>query len=96
MCQAPTRSRSWNSKQQGSYWSSQPKNYSGLPGGSAGKESTRDARDLGGEDPLEKGKAAHSSVLAWRIPWGHEELDTTEPLSLIIVFNPSNLCKGLI
>ena len=21
------------------------------------------------EDPLEKGKAAHSSVLAWRIPW---------------------------
>ena len=24
---------------------------------------------LGWEDPLEKGKAAHSSVLAWRIPW---------------------------
>ena len=23
----------------------------------------------GGEDPLEKGKATHSSVLAWRIPW---------------------------
>ena len=22
----------------------------------------------GGEDPLEKGKATHSSVLAWRIP----------------------------
>ena len=22
-----------------------------------------------GEDPLEKGKAAHSSILAWRIPW---------------------------
>ena len=21
------------------------------------------------EDPLEKGKAAHSSVLAWRMPW---------------------------
>ena len=21
------------------------------------------------EDPLEKGKAAHSSILAWRIPW---------------------------
>ena len=21
------------------------------------------------EDPLEKGKATHSSVLAWRIPW---------------------------
>ena len=24
---------------------------------------------LGWEDPLEKGKAAHSSLLAWRIPW---------------------------
>ena len=24
---------------------------------------------LGWEDPLEKGKATHSSVLAWRIPW---------------------------
>ena len=26
-------------------------------------------RFLGREDPLEKGKATHSSVLAWRIPW---------------------------
>ena len=25
-------------------------------------------RSLGREDPLEKGKATHSSVLAWRIP----------------------------
>ena len=25
-------------------------------------------RSLGREDPLEKGKAAHSSVLAWEIP----------------------------
>ena len=24
---------------------------------------------LDGEDPLEKGMATHSSVLAWRIPW---------------------------
>ena len=24
---------------------------------------------LGWEDPLEKGEAAHSTVLAWRIPW---------------------------
>ena len=24
---------------------------------------------LGGEDPLEKGKATHYSILAWRIPW---------------------------
>ena len=25
-------------------------------------------RSLGWEDPLEKGKAAHSGILAWRIP----------------------------
>ena len=26
-------------------------------------------RSLGQEDPLEKGMATHSSILAWRIPW---------------------------
>ena len=26
-------------------------------------------RSLGWEDPLEKGKATHSSIVAWRIPW---------------------------
>ena len=26
-------------------------------------------RSLGWEDPLEKGKGTHSSILAWRIPW---------------------------
>ena len=26
-------------------------------------------RSLGWEDPLEKEMAAHSSILAWRIPW---------------------------
>ena len=44
-------------------------------------------RSLGWEDPLEKGKATHSSILAWRIPqtaysWGNKELDVTERLSL--------------
>ena len=44
-------------------------------------------QSLGGEDPLEKGKATHSSILTWRIPWtfspwGHKELDTAERLSL--------------
>ena len=29
-------------------------------------------RSLGQEDPLEKGMATHSSVLAWRIPWTEE------------------------
>ena len=27
---------------------------------------------LGREDPLQKGMATHSSVLAWRIPWAEE------------------------
>ena len=27
---------------------------------------------LGREDPLEKGMATHSSVLAWEIPWTEE------------------------
>ena len=46
---------------------------------------------LGCEDPLEKGMAAHSSILASRIPWtqecggyrawGCKELDTTEQLT---------------
>ena len=26
-------------------------------------------QSLSWEDPLEKGKATHSSILAWRIPW---------------------------
>ena len=26
-------------------------------------------RTLGWDDPLEKGMATHSSILAWRIPW---------------------------
>ena len=29
-------------------------------------------RSLGGEDPLKEGLAAHSSILAWRIPWTEE------------------------
>ena len=29
-------------------------------------------RSLVWEDPLEKGMAAHSSILAWRIPWREE------------------------
>ena len=46
-------------------------------------------RALGWEDPLEKGMATYSSILAWRTPWTEEpgglyspgvckELDTTE------------------
>ena len=39
-------------------------------------------RSLGWEDPLEEGKATHSGILAWRIPWtipwGHKESDRAE------------------
>ena len=41
--------------------------FMGFPSGSDDKESTCNAGDLGWED-LEEGMAAHSSVLAWRIP----------------------------
>ena len=44
-------------------------------------------QSLGWEGPLEKGKATHFSILAWRIPWtipwGCKELDMTDQLSLI-------------
>ena len=49
-------------------------------------------QSLGEEDPLEKGMATNSSVLAWEIPrtkepggyspWGCKEYDTTEQLTL--------------
>ena len=29
-------------------------------------------RALAWEEPLEKGRATHSSILAWRIPWTEE------------------------
>ena len=29
-------------------------------------------QSLGREDPLEKGTASHSSILAWRTPWTEE------------------------
>uniref|UniRef100_A0AC11DHG1 Uncharacterized protein n=1 Tax=Ovis aries TaxID=9940 RepID=A0AC11DHG1_SHEEP len=49
-------------------------------------------QSLGWEDPLDKGMAPHSSILAWRIPWteepvgyspwGCKESDITEQLTL--------------
>ena len=46
-------------------------------------------RSLGWEDPLEKGKATHSSGEFHGLysPWGHKELDTTEWLSLALSVN---------
>ena len=49
------------------------------------------------EDPLEKGMAAHSSFIAWRIPWteesgglqsmGCKESDMTEQLTHTMTFS---------
>ena len=36
-------------------------------------------QSLGGEDPMEKGMAAHSSILAWRIPWTEKPGGATVP-----------------
>ena len=52
----------------------------GFPSGTSGKEPacrrrTRkemQVRPLGRKDPLEKGVATHSGILAWRIPWTEE------------------------
>ena len=43
-------------------------------------------QSLGWEDPLEKGKAPHST-LAWRVPWtwGRKESHTTERPSLSLI-----------
>ena len=48
-------------------------------------------RSLDWEDPLEEGRATHSGILAWKIPWreepsglqsmDHKDSDTTERLT---------------
>ena len=64
-----------------------------VPHSSVGEESACNAGDQiwfqGGKDPLEKGIATHSSILAWGILWaekpgvlqsvGSQESDTTKP-----------------
>ena len=65
----------------------------GFPGGLDGRENLpavqeTQVQSLGQEDPLKKGMATHSSILAWSIPWaeelvgysqwGHRESDTAE------------------
>ena len=54
-------------------------------------------RSLSWEDPLEKGTATHTSILAWRIPWteepdrglnprGRKELDKSERLTIFFSY----------
>ena len=63
-------------------------------------------RSLGWDDPLEKGMAADSSILACRIPMGrgawwatgsmhHKVLDTTEQLSTASVLQEQEGCLDL-
>ena len=68
----------------------------GILGGLDGQASACNVGDwvqsLGCEDPPEKGKATHSSVLVWRIPWtkvtvhGASESDIREWLALSLYF----------
>ena len=55
----------------------------GFPGGLDGKKNLpavweTQIPSLGWEDPLEKGMATHSSILAWRIPWTEEPWGATD------------------
>ena len=80
-----------------------------LPGGSDGKASVYNVRDLGSipglGSSLEKEMATHSSTLALKIPWteelgagyypwGHKESGTTERLHFTFAFeNYITECK---
>ena len=71
--------------------------YTGFPGGSDGKESTRNAGDLGLIPELGRssggGNATHSSILPGEFhgqrsladysPWGWKESDMTEQVTLL-------------
>ena len=60
---------------------------------------------LGWEGPLEKGKATHSSILAWRIPWtiqsmelqrvGHDWATSLHEKNINNYYMPSNVCLVL-
>ena len=55
---------SWTTAQQASLVAQMVKNLPAM-------QETQ-VQSLGWEDPLEKGMAIHSSILAWRIPWTEE------------------------
>ena len=63
-------------------------------------------RSLGREDPLEKGMAIHSSILAWKShgqrrlagysPWGRKQLDVTEQLTVLMINDIEHPFVGLL
>ena len=83
---------SMGSHRVGHNWSDLAAAVVGFPDGSDGKESACNVGHLGlipgQEDPMERGTATHSSILAWQILWteatvhgNHKESDTTERLT---------------
>ena len=53
------------------------------------------AQSLGWETPLEKGKATHSSILAWRIPWTVESMGSQSALHHVCYFSENNQLKTM-
>ena len=43
-------------------------------------------QSLGWEDPLEKGMATHSSILAWRIPWTFKKIFGSRNRASVLIF----------
>ena len=74
----------------------------GFPGGSDSKEYACNAGDPGSipgqEDPLEKGMATHSSILAWKIPWTEEPggLPKKSDMTERLILSASNSSLGLV
>ena len=93
-CAAPVCPRTWTAFSSFSPWFPSPVAQIKNP---LAMQETQ-AQSLGWEDPLEKGMAIHSSILAWRIPWtedpgglqsmGCKELDTTEHFHLHLLPSP--------
>ena len=79
-------------------WDENPNNPKGLPWWFSGKESASVqepqetwVRSPGQDDPLEKGMATHSSILAWRIPWTEEPHGLQSMGLQIVEHNQSDL-----
>ena len=52
-------------------------------------------QSLGQEDPLEKGKGTHSSILAWRIPWTVHGVSKSRTQLSDFHFHQENQIRGL-
>ena len=69
--------------------------FLGFPCGSAGKKSACSVRDLGLipglRKFLEKGKATHFSILAWRIPWTLLSMESQRVRHNCVTFTFTNI-----